>query len=97
MYCLMFVWFRDTIKGNNLTQCYIDATAGCNIQGDEAPTWTMQRWERVMQDIYKLCDGGEWSGEGVSGERGGGLRGTEVRVSGERGGGLRGTRTEVSG
>ncbi|XP_067669832.1 uncharacterized protein [Haliotis asinina] len=47
----------DTIKGNNLTQCYIDATAGCNIQGDEAPTWTMQRWERVMQDIYKLCDG----------------------------------------
>ncbi|ESP04212.1 hypothetical protein LOTGIDRAFT_171050 [Lottia gigantea] len=47
----------NTIKGNNLTQCYIDATVGCQSNIDSQPTETMKNWEKVMQDIYKLCDG----------------------------------------
>ncbi|KAK6192388.1 hypothetical protein SNE40_003864 [Patella caerulea] len=47
----------NTIKGNNLTQCYIDATVGCQVSVDQQPTDTMKKWEQVMQDIYRLCDG----------------------------------------
>ncbi|XP_035828685.1 uncharacterized protein LOC101858973 [Aplysia californica] len=48
----------DVIKGNNLTQCFIDATRTCpessrtSGQGD-----AIKRWETVMQDLYGLCDG----------------------------------------
>jgi hypothetical protein len=55
---LLFFPNRDVIKGNNLTQCYIEATGGCAGGGTQTPTPTMQSWERVMQDLYQLCDGG---------------------------------------
>nr|KAG5686819.1 hypothetical protein BaRGS_032036 [Batillaria attramentaria] len=47
----------DVIKGNNLTQCYLEATGGCAPQSAESPTSTMAAWERVMQDLYQMCDG----------------------------------------
>nr|KAI8753754.1 cell wall protein PRY3-like isoform X1 [Biomphalaria glabrata] len=47
----------NVIKGNNLTQCFIEATAGCSEPAQVAPTDVVQRWEKVMQDLYGLCDG----------------------------------------
>ncbi|KAK3740239.1 hypothetical protein RRG08_054260 [Elysia crispata] len=47
----------DVIKGNNLTQCFINATSSCTGADSVAPTQIIQRWERIMQDLYSLCDG----------------------------------------
>ncbi|CAL1528523.1 unnamed protein product [Lymnaea stagnalis] len=47
----------NVIKGNNLTQCFIEATSGCTESTSIAPNDIIQRWERVMQDLYGLCDG----------------------------------------
>ena len=56
----MVSFARDVIKGNNLTQCYIEATAGCGRQGGESPTATMQDWEKVIHDLYQMCDGSSY-------------------------------------
>ncbi|RUS91895.1 hypothetical protein EGW08_000297, partial [Elysia chlorotica] len=48
----------DVIKGNNLTQCFINATNSCTGANSVAPTEIIHKWERVMQDLYGLCDGG---------------------------------------
>ncbi|GFN94459.1 reverse transcriptase [Plakobranchus ocellatus] len=47
----------DVIKGNNLTQCFIKATNSCTNAKSVAPSDVIQKWEKVMQDLYGLCDG----------------------------------------
>ncbi|XP_059145691.1 uncharacterized protein LOC131932795 [Physella acuta] len=47
----------NVIKGNNLTQCFIESTSGCAETPKVAPNDIIQRWEKVMQDLYGLCDG----------------------------------------
>ncbi|GFS17351.1 hypothetical protein ElyMa_006820100 [Elysia marginata] len=47
----------DVIKGNNLTQCFLNATNSCTDVDSVTPTEVIQRWEKVMQDLYSLCDG----------------------------------------
>ncbi|CAG5124675.1 unnamed protein product, partial [Candidula unifasciata] len=47
----------DIIKGNNLTQCFIDATSACTGGAVISPNDVIQKWEKIMQDLYNLCDG----------------------------------------